>query len=371
MNILLHFAYRKEAQFFIKEWGFELIPDANIELFQTKDASIFLLITGEGIDQTINIATRALSYLEYQKKKKIDLVLNLGIAGSLRDDLTLNEVVSAKLAIRTNINEEAYFQSFELAKIPLPETNGINKVFTAVSSDKRINQFSSRQKLQLLGDIVDRELWAMALVGHEQRIPCGSWKLISDFAIDDSCQTVSTNLEELSAMLFKKCSPLVNEILKLNGQMELHYTKNQSLFSPEILKLPDFYFTQTQKHQLKKLYLGLKITNNEEENVLLRSDFFISLKHKETTPKKRASELLLSLYSKLNPFLIKHQSQINEVLSPLQHPSITFDLDKKLEDETLHIHLEIKNNNDFQAVKKQLNNFDYPKFKELIFGKNV
>lgn len=371
MVILLHFAYRKEAQFFLKEWAVTKIQESNLELFSSADYKKFILITEEGIDGSLALTTRALSFLQLKLNLLPDLILNLGVAGAISAKLHLHEVVSAKIAIRTNSEDIAYFQSFELAKLPTAKEKSFQEVFTAISADKRITQKESRDKLQLVGDMVDRELWAVAFVAMEFKIPCATLKIISDFALEDSCRLVMENSDILAQKLYAEVSPYLQEILNLKENIELHYTKNQNLFEPHLFKRTDFYFTQTQKHQLKKLYLGHKIKNSEDEDILFQSLDVQELLKKDTSSKKRASELLFILYKKLNPFLVRHQEEIKKILKPLNHQKLTFDLDPKLEEETLNLHLEISNEQDFIELKKSLSDFNYADFKHLVFGQEL
>lgn len=371
MVILLHFAYRKEAQFFLKEWGLTKLNDSGLELYASADSKKFLLITEEGIEGNLMLATSALSFMQLKLNLLPDLVLNLGVAGGISSKLPLLEVVSAKIAIRTNIEDTAYFQSFELAKLPPCQNKTFTEVFTAISADKRINNQLSHEKLHLVGDIVDRELWAIAFVASKFKVPCATLKIISDFATEDSCQLVTQNSDQLALQLYKEVFPYLQTILESSESIGLHYTKNQNLFEPQLFKNDSFYFTQTQKHQLKKLYLGHKIKDNHTEDALLSAVEVQELIKKETTSKKRASELLFFLYKKLNPFLVKHQNELAQILMPLRHQKLSFELDSKLEDETLNIHLEITKEEDYLELVQSLSDFQYNEFKKLISGQNM
>lgn len=372
MVILLHFAYRKEAQFFLKEWELEKLHDSNLELYSSKELKNFILITEEGIEGNLVLATRALSFLQLKLNTLPDLILNLGVAGALSNKLQLHEVVSAKIAIRTNTEDSAYFQSFELAKLPSVPSKSFKEIFAAISADKRINREESRVKLLQIGEFVDRELWAIAFIAAEYKIPCATLKIISDFAQEDSCQLVVKNNEILAQHLFDEVFPYLQELQSAYQSayhgIGLHYTKGQNLFEPQIFKHHEFYFTQTQKHQLKKLYLGHKIKEIKDENILLLRPEVQEIIRLETTPKKRASELLFYLFKKLNPFLVHHQEELKKILAPFKHPKITFDLDPKLEEETLSLHMEVQNEKDYHDFKNILNDFQYDQFRKLIFG---
>lgn len=362
-NCLLQFAYHKEAEHFLKYFHASVVKSSDLELFVNPQNNVFILITKEGPLESLTTTIKALSFIKYSLDISLDKIINLGIAGSLTDDIKTSQLISPTLAIRSDTQNQASFQSFEL--IPITLENFVHhKTFTNITADKRINNRTDRQALSIFGSTVDRELWGVAKAAFEFKIPVSSFKLISDNADAEVCRDLLTLKDQLSLELFQKSRPIIDAILE--NKISAKTSINE--YAIQCLQNPLFYFTQSQKHILKKLYLGLKISSIEHENNLFSDIYICQLLEKDTTPKKRSSELLWYLHEKLNPYLARHKKELSSVLVPLIHQQIYYELDPKLENTELAIHLYLNSEEDFEEIKRRLQNFNFTKFKNLLDG---
>jgi len=161
--ILLTFAHRGEAQHFLKNDDFQSVDFLFDGLFKNKNK--YLLLTGEGMQSTHKKMEIVLKNIG----TKISEVVNLGIAGSLTEDIELESV-----HLVNQIKKEDENKSYQ--------TQYVKSGLDCISALNRVLDINYKNKLSLEAHIVDRELWAVADVCSRFNLPVFSIKLISDFA---------------------------------------------------------------------------------------------------------------------------------------------------------------------------------------------
>ena len=89
--ILLTFAHRPEAKAFLSHFKSLRSHPKHKNLYVSQDEKIALLITAEGILTSSNSLSFSLGLIP-----KVDLIINLGVAGSLNPDLRVGDIIIGK-----------------------------------------------------------------------------------------------------------------------------------------------------------------------------------------------------------------------------------------------------------------------------------
>ena len=123
------------------------------------------LITGEGPFEAATLTASQLG------QKKFTSVINLGIAGSMSEDLSIGSIHPVR-SVYLVIDGKPQFKSFKSFE------SGLD----CVTSFERILNKDKALPLTGLGSLVDREAWGVATAAKSAGIPFQSYKLISDMA---------------------------------------------------------------------------------------------------------------------------------------------------------------------------------------------
>ncbi|MCK5883309.1 MAG: hypothetical protein KAG61_06445 [Bacteriovoracaceae bacterium] len=177
---LLIFAHRFEAQHFFTQFNFKSIVGKIDNLYIDKDKGQYLLITGAGI---INSSSKIARVLE--RFENIEHIYNLGVCGKLTKE-TIPHTFKVKVS---NMREEYKVgkDSIELASEGLRCLSSLVPVF-----DKELSVKLSRH-----AEVIDMELYGIAVVARQFKISLTAIKTVSDSA-DDSAKDLN----------FKKEAPL-------------------------------------------------------------------------------------------------------------------------------------------------------------------
>ena len=163
MEILI-FAHRKEATHFINELNLKKHPFIFPGLYF--NGTQFLLITGQGIQNTSVKLAAVLSHFE----NKIKNIINLGIAGRTSDLLETGRIYAVrKVFTEQQINKKSFTCRTATAK------------FDCLSMFQPISSFTFLDFENNIG-LVDMELWAVGWVANFFKIPFSSFKMVSDDA---------------------------------------------------------------------------------------------------------------------------------------------------------------------------------------------
>ena len=176
--LLLTIAHKGEAQEFIKR-SFTQTADYFFPGIY-RDGEDILLLTGEGIENTILCLSSVLTYFG----NKIDRVLNMGIAGALDPQLQLNQIYGIR---------EVFHESCVIRNLPAFLCKETHSKTDCVSSQAPVLKSAYAQSLVPIAAVVDTELWAIGFTCKKYDKPFKSYKLISDYAGE------RTNLEEIKS----------------------------------------------------------------------------------------------------------------------------------------------------------------------------
>lgn len=325
---LLVFAHRGEARRFLGP-GIRGYPDWGGRLYGGKE--YFLLISGEGsLDGALHTTAVLAKYGE-----GISLVINLGVAGALGEDIPLEQVVSPR-SLYAHDGKEMQFTSFQNDR-----TSSLDLITTAA----RILDDSSREYLHQFGDIVDREAWGIAYACHKMHKDCRIFKLPVDRAQGgrDICQRTKKDSTRYSSVLFDFFSSLNTE-------------RPQTLATKSLLP-EGFYFSLAQERRFRRLSL-----TTSPDTVIGE----VRRAHGEKTPKERTKILLQKLEDKANPLLTRLRGRLRELSKDFQNDQFRIAYDNT--SPHLWIRAHIRNEGDMESLKRRLGDLPYPAIRALLEG---
>ncbi len=276
---LIVLAHYGEAQFIIEEYS---LSKKSEELYQNEEFT--LLLTGEGPFEACARVSRALASGAYSE------VINLGIAGSLDDSLSLNGIHEVR-SIYLAIDGKLQYKSFELG------STGVD----LVTSFERILHPEKARPLTGMGKLVDREGWGVAFACKEHGISLRSFKLVSDQAGTlGACEVIRDLAQSFSLKLLEKLKEIV----------QLPLDEEESQLPLDLNN--DFYFTFSLKHKFQNLLKQISVRDQLSVEEVLKKLPIHELTEAKLAPKLRAKALLAELEILLDPFKGKLQEALND-----------------------------------------------------------
>jgi len=186
--ILLTFAHKDEAAVFIDRKHNLPVDFSFTGLYRGEDQ--LLLLTGEGVTSTLKKVQSVCAYFG----SKLNQVINMGIAGSLRSDLQINQIYGIRKVFYEpylNTSEKTYTTSNDRATLD------------CITSFQTVQNNDYARQLAMFAQIVDRELWATAHICKSFNLPCSAYKLISDHAGENTDKEgIHQKAKEFSLHLF-------------------------------------------------------------------------------------------------------------------------------------------------------------------------
>lgn len=327
-------AHRGEAQEFLS--NLELSADPNMSgLYFNKQLA--LLITGEGIYEVMTKLPFVIA------KFPIQLILNFGIAGSLDKALNLNQIYNVRTAYGFNeLTPKFYsFQSSDsLANID------------CITSDQRVLSDEDASRLSPFAHIVDRELWAIGKCAKQFKIPFESYKLISDFAGNQTqCFDIKNKAQEFSQIFLEAYLA----IKKSEPKSSVSYT------APITMS-----FSHQKKYQ--KLMVNLSKKYNLNESQILEEIKIDQFLEQEIKPKLKAQKVISALEIFLNPIEDKIHNALNQSFSELKRVGAQVKIDSKLESKKLKLSMEINSQKNIENLIAALEKFEFKKIERIWNG---
>jgi nucleoside phosphorylase len=339
---LIVFAHRAEALTFIKQGNFKAVESATKNLYSNSDD--FLLICGEGIFNSLEAVSSALA----ENRSTIKSVLNFGIAGSLDSSIEIDSICEIR-TFYAQREKEVEFKSY---------SSDAKTKFDCITSSKRALDGKYAEYLSCFAQVVDREAWAIARASNNYNIPFNSYKLISDFAIDNSkdipiCDYVKEKAEIYSDKLWRF-------FLKLEKRTEV---ENKLLIS----NYNELYFTVSQYRQYQNILSSLLTKYSSEKEILevCALDEILELK---LTEKNRSQKLLEKMRELQTPFNHELANKLEEVISPLKKAQLNIKLSKDYESDTFSFSARVSNKEELAMISNALKRFDFEKYKSLLRG---
>lgn len=332
---LFVFAHYGEAQAFIEHFQLEKNGD---DLFSHEQ--IDLLITGEGHYSVIRKLT------DYLARHKPLRIINLGLAGALRNEISQNIY-----AVRTcySFNPEIEFKSFTTSYA------GDHPQADCLSYFSRLKDEVIKKELSHFASLVDREVWAIGYVCHDYQLPFFSFKLVSDEANEATrCELISAKAHESSEKLLNFYLTLpAFSIAQEKTKIDLPFaTVTQHRMIEQQLK----YLALTQNTSMEEVWDALKDENEIKE--ILAS---------KRRPKDQTKLILDYLQRERYPEIAKFKEELSKLLRPYQEKNLEIKCND-FEEAELDIHLKIKDSSDLESFIKKMNHFPFDKFSDLFEG---
>lgn len=326
-STLLIFAHRGEAQAFLAQA--QALPFFFDGLFKHESGAL-ILICGEGL-----IAARERTAAVLAAQTQIEHVINLGIAGGLRANLSVGEVHS----IRT-VYGEGEFKSYT--------SHDPSARIDVISANTRVLDAHKAQSLDNFAPIVERELWAIAGVCALFRKSWCAYKLISDLpsAGGEICEVVKDQAELWSQQLLKTIHSYSGPSKRETMDLELDLG-------------PAFHLTTSIQRQLFSLRerLGEDIFDSHVQ-ALATSAF--------ERPKERTLALIQALKRALNPFKAKLEDELQLLAAPLEEAQIKVNFDWPLERAGFNLRAQVQDESDLVRIATALHAFPFARLKALV-----
>ncbi|TNE98434.1 MAG: hypothetical protein EP326_09835 [Deltaproteobacteria bacterium] len=339
---LLTFAHRGEARAFLDQLDLTQVQGNTLYRFNRG----LLLITGEGLFETMNAVSKVIA-----THPDINEIVNLGVAGSLDENLAKNEIIQIR-TVYLELEEKAQFHSFSMQERITPF-----KKADCLTSTRRVLDKQTAEKLLPFASLVDRELWAICRAVKDEKIPVTSLKLISDIPSQEQneiCQVVKEQADLFSSHLF-------------DAWNALHSSNDKSkLVLDELPHYEKFHFTSSMMMALEKKLsqVFIKFPGDSLESLI----DFDSILSKETRPKEKAAELLNELNALLNPYRVTLEKRLSRLTPGLKAAGLNPTFDPNLEKVQLHIKGTFSSKNEMAKAIDQLQKFDFDQMSAILDG---
>jgi len=350
---LLTFAHKNEAAAFFHFHQFELEKDG-IDLYF--DGEHYLLITGEGLWDSLIKISLTLQYLE-KKSIIITHLLNLGIAGSLRKDLKKFEVYQIRTTYAALCSSKAEFHSYT-TQPQLTEQD--IKVLDCLSCHKRILNIQEKKNLMPYAHIVDRELWAQAKFAEAQKISWNSLKIVSDEIDEENiCDLVQELAHEFSYQLY-----LAWQKTKNISETKIHIPNQSIDVLLCTLQQQNIFLTFSQKHQVCDLVQRILAQENIKCETLMTEIPFSLWTSKRV--KDNTQDLIHWLKLRLTPQFAPLATPVSQWLKLWHNSQIHMQMNTSDDYEALEIKFKSFNHKDWKLILEHLNNIPRHELENII-----
>jgi hypothetical protein len=333
---LLVFAHRAEASAFTQNLECRQILNRP-ELWLSKQDE-FILITGEGRIESMLALSHTLSL--YPEMKTI---FNFGIAGALNAKLKRNEIHPVKIAYAHN-GAKPIFQSFPL------NASGID----CLTTDERILSTQEKEKLAPLADLLDRELWGLAMAAKHHHKELKAFKIISDILDDEQfCERIKQEAQSYSHKLF--------EFYQDNFAQELTSEIVNSSF-------PELYLTKSMQHKLEMLLHSLMIKHHLLNLELTYQTYKqkFSITHK--LDKTQTLHFLHQLEIEMNPLRHQLEQTFKQRYLEVTKTGANVSHDPKWEAKYLDLSIRITSVEQLEKFKQAVMKMNYQDFLHIMQG---
>lgn len=331
---LITMAHIGEAKALIEKLGLKKVSSVRYE-----GESQTCLITGEGPFEAAIQASLELGRKEYTE------VFNLGIAGSLQEELEIENIYPVR-SLYLAIEGKPQFKSFS----SFPQ--GVD----CITSLERILTQEKLSPLQGLGKVVDREAWGVAHAAKLQSVPFKSYKLISDMAGTlGACEIIREKTEEYSEKL----------ALFYLASLNSFPLENQNVFHD----LEGFHFTFSTRHQFKSLLSKLALRNEKTTDEILSTLPLEELRGRKILPKERTTLLLECIENKLDPLKAGLNLALQDWKKDFEKKGIHLQTDPSWEIPDVKISFSTSDSQDLEEKLSLLKQLNLKTYLELREGK--
>lgn len=348
---LLCFAHRGECAVFLRRLSLQPLSLSFASAW--RGDGLYVLLSGEGIEP----ACRALAAFCARYEEEIAEIVNLGIAGGLDAQLLPNTIC----AVRTIYGEK---HAGQIAPHSYSSCDATAR-YDCISARERVLSAAHGKQLACFAALVDRELWGIASVAAQFKIPLRAAKLISEVVFDtEICQRVRAARSHYSAALYQ------------------FWQENFTALPPSTdtdpvadcvaaLAQQGFYFTKALRDKITSLLTSLSLkyrwstqTLAEEVHAQLDIDKIIK---SVAQPKQRSKVLLRALQELHDPFRRDFDRQLLAITAPLRAVGRVAHHEEFANDD-LTISTTISKRTDLVALQRALAAFDYQRYLDLLNG---
>lgn len=377
---LLCFAHRGECISFLDRLALRPLALSFAEAWQGD--GVFILLTGEGIEQ----ASRRVASFSARYEDELTEVINLGIAGGLSSDVQIDTIYPVRTVYGQKTTDRIEYQSYSTPKwseiagkhsLHGYERNiGKETAVDCVSARERVLSAEGGKFLAHFADLVDRELWGIAAaVSLFRGITLHAYKLVSETEFEQEiCQRARADRERYSSELYrfweKHLAPYSRSsfcrFLAPSALNAAHETANWQMDFIKRREGEGFYFTRSMQNRTVALLSALARRHGwqpqEVETELAR---YVDITAKDSA-KTRARVLMKKLQELVDPFRVVFEQKLADTVRPLQAVARVSSLQDTGE---LTVSSVIKNADDLQNLRRALADFDYSRYRDLLAGR--
>jgi hypothetical protein len=350
MHLLLCLAHYGEAQTLIQRHQMAKIPSSRVEnLYQNAQGNLSLLITGEGPYDLFPLLALTLASIP-----KVDLLVNLGVAGALDPRVPL----LSWCPIRQSHLDPAPFEgprqrSFSSDPITkILETSALfSRPLDCVTAHVRVKEAYLANELRAFAPLVDKELWMVARTAATYHIPFVAFKLPIDYAGPDACLPQHREKAPLYADHLHQMFDHFWERLHSSQEDAL-----QSDHHDKKIELPSetFHLSFQQQDEWKKSWDQWMFAIQDSSSLeMLIND----IKKMSLRPKDRTRLLLEKMDEVLNPWKKTLKEQTQTFFSPFK--KVTFSHDNQWEVATLQLKATINSPQDWEQIQQDIQHFSF------------
>lgn len=347
--VLLCFAHRGEAQVFLSSLSLKQQQDVFFNSYFSEE--VHILITGEGPYGALPVLMAYLQKYGGHFKK----IINFGIVAGIDASSKVGQGFWIQSAYLEQENLDFNYHSYP-CEVPKDAQN-VKKVLTV---HRRVLSAEVAAELSPVAELVDREIWGLAMAAHFYKIPLMSYKVVSDqpkIEKEEFCHRIREKSLEFSQMFF-------DEYRKINSQ-EIEKTKEPSkeskFFPSDILSDPLFHFSMTQKYRFQNLFQKMQRREKFAFKAFV-AEQKSALSILKMRPKDRARELLQNLENQLNPLWTQMKSELEMDLILLSNEEIDLHQDVTLESELCEVSFEFTTSENLDRKIEALKNFSKTDF---------
>lgn len=330
---LITLAHHGEAQGIIEALKLKRL---NQDTFHGENC--ILVLTGEGPFEAL--ARTALAIPAY----KIQRIINIGIAGSLCEELKPRDLISVRTTYLIS-EEKPHFKSFQ------SHPDGVD----CLTSFERILDPEKALKYRGMGKIVDREAWGVAFAAKSAGLPFESYKVISDKAGTlDACELVREKAPIYSQIIADKITELLSEVTPS---------------APEQPEIAGLHFTFSTGHRFRNLMKKLSIKKELTETEVLKDLNLKAIQDLDILPKERTRRLLELMELELDPVKRKLHSVSENLTREIKNTGCDLSIDPQWENPKVKITIEAGSDQELQEKLQRLKGVSLSPFKNLMEGK--
>jgi len=355
---LLTFAHKNEAAAFFHFHHFQPVANTH-DLYS--DGNHYLLITGEGLWDSLTKILLTLSHIEKQSQK-ISCLFNLGVAGSLRGIHKKFEAYQVRTAYAAMSLEKPEFHSYSAGQLSCENTYPL---IDCLSFHGRVLTSAHKQLLAPFADIVDREAWAVGKAACAYQLPWYSLKVLSDELQEENiCNLVQEQAHNFSQKLYHAWKSALPLSLKKESALD----EFLEIFLP-LLQTKQIYLTFSQRHQAQDFVQRILAQENISTSTLLSEIPFDLWKSKRI--KENAQDLIQWLKLRLTPQFGHLATPVNQWIKIWHNSQYSFHMQTTDDFEALEVKFKSYNLTDWNHLLEHLQKIPREELERILMGKQL